>query len=173
MLEQDLEYLGSDESLLQEDYSLAWDLYSRLIRVMYDEDDILVYEDDLKGEALGLSKYELVAIERTLDPVSKFSVLVHEYAHELLHWSPEEGARLDHTTRETHAPMVSFFVTSAFGFGNTNATAQYVALHGNSEGTITTDLQLIVDTSVKILGRLDPTHPYLDSLPRLVAELEK
>jgi hypothetical protein len=68
--------------------------------------------DDLGG-ALGASSGGRIQLLSGLSPATKFTTLVHEYAHELLHHSQDRPESRD--TRELEAEAVSFKVRQVVG----------------------------------------------------------
>jgi hypothetical protein len=63
------------------------ELSSRLIEVMK-QDNIQVIEESM-GLVQGSSRNGRVSVRHGIDSTNKVLTLVHEYAHELLHWNPE------------------------------------------------------------------------------------
>ena len=69
----------------------------------------------LPGDANGMSEGGKISIKSTIPKSQMFSTMVHELAHELLHW----GDRRDATTkvvRETEAEAVAYFYCPKLSF---------------------------------------------------------
>jgi hypothetical protein len=66
-----------------------------------EEDNIQVGEEET-GLAQGYSSKGHVGIRAGLDSTNRVLTLIHEYAHELLHWDTE-GKRQDIRVKECHA----------------------------------------------------------------------
>ena len=79
------------------------------------------------GGSLGASYGGYIEILEGLDPTQRFTTLVHELAHEMLH-KQEDRASLSKAQRETEAEAVSFVVGQAIGIDSLNQTCDYVQL---------------------------------------------
>jgi hypothetical protein len=84
-----------------------------------------IYADELGG-ALGLSSGRRIQILNGLPPAAEFRVVVHEYAHELLHRGEDRPASRD--TRELEAEAVAFVVSTAVGLEALDASRDYVGV---------------------------------------------
>ena len=90
------------------------------------------YSDDLGG-ALGVSCGGRIRVLNGQDAASEFMVLVHEYAHELLHRGNERPA--SRNIRELEAEAVAFVVGQAVGLTVGDASRDYIQLYkGDSTG---------------------------------------
>ena len=105
------------------------------------------------GAALGMSKGGSILIRKGLETAEEFSVLVHEFAHELLHQSREEN-RPSRTVRETEAEAVAFVVCQAIGLDTNSASSDYIQLYNGKKATLLESLARIQKTAQKILGGL-------------------
>jgi len=93
----------------------------------------LQYEE-LPAGTYGMSRGGEIAIATGLTPAQEFSVLVHEFAHELLHRG-EDRAELSKTQRETEAEAVAYVVLTACGLEPGSAASDYIQLYrGTAEG---------------------------------------
>jgi len=111
---------------------------------------------DLIGAALGMSKGGSIVIRKGLEAAEEFSVLVHEYAHEVLHQNRKESLP-SRTVRETEAEAVAFVVCQAVGLDTNGASSDYIQLYDGKKATLQESLARIQKTAQKILGSLDQT----------------
>lgn len=114
----------------------------------------LEYVDDL-GKAAGVSKRGKIHILTSLDTAQRFSVLVHEFAHELLHGSWERAGGLSRKVMELEAEASAFVVTKHFGLETKAPT--YLALYRVEDVDIMGSLERIVSTASRII-RLVEAH---------------
>jgi hypothetical protein len=88
--------------------------------------------DDLGG-ALGTSAGGRIQIVKGLSPAEEFVVLVHEFAHELLHRAADRPQSRD--VRELEAEAVAFVVGEAIGLQVGDAARDYIHLYnGDRDG---------------------------------------
>lgn len=127
------------------------ELSARLVRVM-EEDRIRVREDS-PGLAQGFSGRGRVGIREGMDSTNKFLTLVHEYAHELLHWSAD-GQRQELRVKECHAEAVSYIVAHHFGIHNP-FSSDYLQHWGNTPQDLLTELDTVRRTAAYVLERLE------------------
>lgn len=110
-----------------------------------------------------LSEGGKITVRPELKPAEEFSVLVHEFAYELLH----RGERRSETTklvRETEAEAVACTVCSSVGLDTGIAASDYIQLYNGSSETLKESLQHIRDCAGKILaGLLDVEQPTADA----------
>ncbi|TWT60981.1 ArdC-like ssDNA-binding domain-containing protein [Rubinisphaera italica] len=109
--------------------------------------------DYIESGALGVSTGGRITIRPGLNPAEEFSVLIHEFAHELLH----RGERRQDTTktiRETEAEAVAFAVCHRIGLKTGSAASDYIQLYNGSRETLQESLQHIRDCAAKILDGL-------------------
>ncbi|MGH7948347.1 MAG: hypothetical protein ACREQF_03895 [Candidatus Binataceae bacterium] len=90
-----------------------------------------------------------------LQPASEFMVLVHEYAHELLHRTGERPASRD--TRELEAEAVAFVVGNSIGLNVTDATRDYIHLYRGDGTALAESLGRIQRTAALILTAVGST----------------
>lgn len=83
-------------------------------------------KESLSG-ALGVSYGGRIEVKAGLEPAQRFTTLVHELAHELLHKQADRET-LSKATKETEAEAVSFVVGQAIGVDSLGQTADYVQL---------------------------------------------
>ncbi len=111
----------------------------------------LAYVDSLGG-ADGVSRGQSVEIVASLPDAPKFTVLVHELAHEMLHRDEVRRKNTDKTIRETEAEAVAFIVGSAIGLEMGKASSDYIQLYRGDTKTLVSSLHAIQDTAAKILS---------------------
>ncbi len=113
----------------------------------------LSYAEELGG-AEGMSKGGAIVIKNGLSPASEFSVLVHEFAHEVLHRG--EVALKSKTVRETEAEAVACVVAEGVGLTNNAASTDYIHLYRGDRETLESSLTAIQKTAAMILSGLFP-----------------
>lgn len=113
----------------------------------------LSYEADLGG-ADGMSKGGAIVIRSNQSPAQEFSVLVHEFAHELLHHGEVE--KQSKTVRETEAEAVAYVVTEGVGLSANSASSNYIQLYQGDQDTLKMSLAAIQKTATIILSGLFP-----------------
>lgn len=114
---------------------------------------IAVERVDTLGGALGMSSGGRIQVLRGLAPAAEFSVLVHEYAHELLHRGTDRPVSRD--TRELEAEAVAFVVSGAIGLEVTDAARDYIHLYNGDGDALSQSLERIQRTATRILGTLE------------------
>jgi hypothetical protein len=105
------------------------------------------------GGALGLSSGGRIQVLNGLSPATEFQVLVHEYAHELLHRSADRPTSRD--TRELEAEAVAFVVSSAIGLDVVDASRDYIHLYRGDGEAVSESLGRIQRTASMILSALE------------------
>jgi antirestriction protein ArdC len=102
------------------------------------------------GNTDGASYGGRIVLRDDLPPPEKFSVLVHELAHEMLH-RKDSGERPSKTVRETEAESVAFIVSQAIGLETTTAASDYIQLYRGDKDTLAESLDRIQKTAAAIL----------------------
>ena len=110
------------------------------------------YHDQLDG-ALGTSTGGRIQILNGLAPAVEFGVLVHEYAHELLHRSADRPESRD--TRELEAEAVAFVVSHGIGLKVVDASRDYIHLYRGDGEALSRSLERIQHTASIILSAVD------------------
>jgi len=110
----------------------------------------LRFSNDL-GQALGLSLGGTIAVREDLPEAKRFSVLVHEFAHELLHKGENRRTK---TVRETEAEAVAYVVCTAVGLEPSTASSDYIHLYDGTKETLTQSLHAIREAASAILWEL-------------------
>ncbi len=109
----------------------------------------LEYSDDLGG-AFGMSAGGRIVLLKGLASAERFSVLVHEWAHEMLH-KVEPSERPDRAVRELEAEAVAFVVCSAAGLETGTAAADYIRLYDGDKEKLAASLDRIQKTACAII----------------------
>jgi antirestriction protein ArdC len=126
---------------------------TRALEAMITAQGITVeHVNDLDG-AYGTSSGGRIQILNGLAPAAEFSVLVHEYAHELLHRSSDRPDSRD--TRELEAEAVAFVVGHAVGLDVTDAARDYIHLYRGDSTALAQSLERIQRTASAIVMVLD------------------
>lgn len=118
-----------------------------------DLDIELTWEDEHLGGALGVSKGGAISVLSNIEPAQRFTTLVHELAHELLHRT-EDRASLSKQQKETEAEAVSYVVGQAIGVDSLGQTADYTHLWGGDLETFTKHLGRIQKCAKQIIQGL-------------------
>jgi hypothetical protein len=87
-----------------------------------------------------------------LDPEAGTKTLIHEIAHEMLHYVKD--VTLDSTVRELEAESVAYVVARHFGLGDLSSP-NYNALHGARAELILEHLERIRNTAAEIIKSLE------------------
>lgn len=114
----------------------------------------LEYVESLPFNANGMSEGGKISINATRPKPQVFSTMVHELAHELLHW----GDRRDATTktiRETEAEAVAFVVCKSIGLETSTRASDYIQLWNGDEKVLLQSLEHIRTVAAKILSELN------------------
>lgn len=112
------------------------------------------YVESLPFDANGMSEGGKISINSTRAKPQIFSTMVHELAHELLHW----GDRRETTTkviRETEAESVAYVVCRAVGLECSTKASDYIQLWNGDEKVLMQSLELIRNVASKILTELE------------------
>lgn len=100
-----------------------------------------------------------IFLRRGLPPAAAFATLVHEWAHELLHFD-RDGSSRGHSHRETEAEAVAFVVCQAVGLDCRSAARDYIQLHGGSAHTLAESLERVRQAAHRILETLPGAPPF-------------
>ena len=120
------------------------------LEVLMTENNIQVSYEPIAGGALGVSQGGSVCVRPDLEIAKRFSVLVHEFAHEKLHRS-ERRKETTKTIRETEAEAVAFVVCQAIGIETGTASSDYIQLYNGSSETLSESLHHIQKAASEIL----------------------
>lgn len=127
------------------------ELSARLTRAMQ-EDNIQVGEEET-GLAQGYSSKGHVGVRAGLDSTNRVLTLIHEYAHELLHWE-SEGKQQEKRVKECHAEAVSYVVAHHFGIHNP-FSSDYLQHWGNTPKDLIAELDTVAQASAYIINRIE------------------
>lgn len=124
--------------------------YTARLKALLTADGIrLEYTEDIPG--LGQSRHGVILLQPDLSPAEEFSVLVHELAHEKLHWN---GRKTSKSVRETEAEAVAFAVCHAIGLEPGSSSPDYIQLHQGDLETFRDSLTAIQRTARHIIEAL-------------------
>ncbi len=114
------------------------------------------FSQDLGG-ADGCSKGGSILLRAGMPPAEQFSVLAHEWAHEILHQN-KDAPRPSKTVRETEAEAVAFVVSQAIGLVTGPAASDYIRLYNGDTETLTTSLDRIQRAACVIIEAIEESR---------------
>ncbi len=94
------------------------------------------------------------ALSNSLHPAQKFSTMVHELAHEMLHWN-ETRENLSKTVRETEAEAAAYVVCKSIGLSCSTRASDYIQIWQGDEKTLLQSLETIRTIAAGILTHLN------------------
>ena len=100
--------------------------------------------------AEGASYGGRIALRADLEPAEAFRTLVHEFAHEKLHW---QGEKVCKTIRETEADATAFVVCRHFGIHSDSA--DYLLLYDATPDVLLNRLEIVRDTAAEIIALIE------------------
>lgn len=130
------------------------DRIDRVVQIITDKGIQVEFVDSLPFNANGCSLGGVVQVVNSLPPPQKFSTLVHELAHELLH----RGDRREITTktvRETEAESVAYVVCRSVGLDCSTRASDYIQIWNGDAKVLMQSLELIRDVATNILAELE------------------
>jgi hypothetical protein len=127
------------------------EFYRRLALTVAADGITLRESTDTRG-AQGYSAHGEIVLKHGLDSTSKALVLLHEYAHELLHWD-KERLGLDLKVKECHAEAVSYVVARHFGIHNP-FSADYLSAWGHTHESLKQELEIVRLAAGQIIERI-------------------
>lgn len=123
---------------------------------------ITLEDSEELGGAEGVSTGGRILIRPGQMPAERFSTIVHEWAHELLH-QIEGAERPPKVVRETEAEAVAFVVGQSIGLDTGTASADYIRLYQGDAETLAGSMDRIQKTAAVIIqavsGDADPEKP--------------
>ena len=123
--------------------------YLDRLRTVITERGITIDNDDLPPGAEGVSRGGRISVRAGLAPTEEFSVLVHEFAHELLRRG--EDRPKSKTVRETEAEAVAFVVCQAIGLDLSTASSDYIQLYRGDTETLAESLDRVQKTVADVI----------------------
>jgi IrrE N-terminal-like domain len=105
------------------------------------------------GGAHGYSQPGRIAILESLTPTDTVAVLVHEFAHELLH-QRDDDRPMSKTVRESEAEAVAFIVGTAIGVRSSVDATDYIQLYDGNADTLRQSQHRMQATAKTILSAL-------------------
>ena len=113
---------------------------------------VLEYTSDIYP-APGCSTGGRIQVLPFMPAAAEFAVLVHEFAHELLHRG-QRRTQTNKTVRETEAEAVSFVVCRAIGLDTNTAASDYIQLYQGDKDTLAESLAFIQQTAAGIISAI-------------------
>lgn len=92
-----------------------------------------------------------------MDCQNRLLTLIHEYAHELLHWAAE-GQEQPGLIKECHAEAIAFIVAHRFGIHNPYS-ADYLRSWGTTAQELKAELEIVRKTAAYIIDRIEKPEP--------------
>lgn len=147
------------ETFLQElpdDAHEQYDLVHEAVMI----DGIAIGEGTLKHGVQGVSRGGAITLREGLDSRTRTHVLIHEWAHELLHWGQEEEEKdqswrsIPKPVRECQVESVSYIVSKHLGIPNPNSR-DYILHYTGDTSALVDNLDVIADTGKYMIGKLD------------------
>ena len=108
---------------------------------------------DATGSVDGFSTGGAITLRKGLPAAEEFSVLVHEFAHEVLHHGCQRKER-SRTIQETEAEAVAFVVCHAIGLDTNSSSSDYIQLYEGDKGMLLESLEAIQRTASVVLDQL-------------------
>jgi antirestriction protein ArdC len=116
------------------------------------------------GGAHGYSRPGRITILESLTAADSAAVLVHEFAHELLHQRGDDRPA-SKTVRETEAEAVAFIVGTAIGIRSSVDAADYIQLYDGNADTLRRSLHRIQEAAKVIFSALSLETPAAADAP--------
>ncbi|GEM_PF-1280365 len=117
------------------------------------QQDGIKLETGATGRAQGYSTGGTIRMKSGLDSTSRVLTLIHEWAHEKLHHTPQ-GRALSASKRELHAEAISYVVAHHFGIHNP-FSSDYLQSWGNTEKELLAELETIKTTASAIIEQIE------------------
>lgn len=122
---------------------------------------ILEYES-LPNGTLGCSTPGMIRVRPGLAANQEFAVLVHEFAHELLHQRLGRIHNIAKSVRETEAEAVAYTVCRACGIDSTAQSADYIQLYQGNADTLRESLEFVQNAATEIISAIRSKHDDLN-----------
>lgn len=128
--------------------------YIDSLSCIYQEKGIrLEFAEKLPRDANGMSQGGVVTIKESLLPPQKFSTMVHELAHEELHWNDKRDT-VTKSMRETEAEAVAYVVCRGIGLECSTKASDYIQMWDGDDKHLLQSLDRIRKVASEILLRL-------------------
>lgn len=128
--------------------------YIDALTSIYQEKGIrLNFGEQLPRDANGMSQGGVVTIKESLPPPQKFSTMVHELAHEMLHWNDERD-NVTKSMRETEAEAVAYVVCRGIGLECSTRASDYIQIWNGDDKLLLRSLDRIRNVASEVLQRL-------------------
>jgi hypothetical protein len=127
------------------------EFYAKLAKVV--TEDGISLSEGWTGSAQGYSGGKKIVLRKGMDSQNRLLTLIHEYAHELLHWDAE-GKEQPRPIQECHAEAIAFIVAHRFGFLNPYS-ADYLQNWGTTPQELKAELEVVRKTAAYIIDRIE------------------
>jgi len=128
--------------------------FTAKLKAMIDERGIALDYSEKIAPAKGMASAAGITLLPGMDAAEEFAVLVHEFAHRLLHFG-DRRANTSKTIRETEAEAVAFVVSQAIGLDCGTAAVDYIGLYNGDKATLSVSLGFIQGTAAEILAGIE------------------
>jgi hypothetical protein len=133
------------------------DKIQRLEEVIRGHGVAVEFVESLPFGANGMSEGGKIEILSTLPKPQMFSTMVHELAHEMLHWGDRREST-DKIVRETEAEAVAYVVCRSAGLECSTRASDYIQLWNGDERVLMQSLELIRTVASKIITELESSN---------------
>lgn len=106
------------------------------------------------GRAGGWSSGGDIAIGKDSQGERRFRTLVHEAAHEILHWGQDRGG-LSHKQKEIDADATAYVVLNHYGVGTGAESLNYISLLTKNKNDVMDRLQPVLKASNAIIAAIE------------------
>ena len=130
------------------------DRIQRLEQIIRNNGIELEFVECLPNTSNGMSEGGKISISVHLPKPQMFSTMVHELAHEQLHWGDRREST-NKVVRETEAEAVAYVVCRAVGLECSTRASDYIQLWSGDDKVLLQSLELIRTVSSKIIAELE------------------
>ena len=130
------------------------DKIQRLEQIIRNHGIELEFVECLPNNSNGMSQGGKISISVHLPKPQMFSTMVHELAHEQLHWGDRREST-NKVVRETEAEAVAYVVCRAVGLECSTRASDYIQLWSGDDKVLLQSLELIRTVSSKIIAELE------------------
>lgn len=147
-----------DPADIQQDSNETVEELEEMVKAAYDFGKSMQIDMDTEELGVGYGGYSaggMVRINNTYQGINLFSTLVHELAHEILHWeSKTERALLSKQVKEIDAESTAYIVLKHYGF-TTKESPNYIALFRGSGKDVKARREAIQKAVTTIITGID------------------